>query len=216
VKENQLIARARELASGSTRFLNLPELERVHGPEALRVFLLDWQRWRAIDKRRAVLFGHSDNRHGTDAGERGAAGPDDMEEAFLRFRYAHGAGWSCPAATREAEVNEWLADEATHAQAALFRSLITNPTALDPENVQLAALLVHLTLKLDAGHLPSRDELRVAYYAKRKTVLDATERQSFKRALKALGLDGLPDNTLLEPMPEREGQDAFDVLTGQE
>ena len=216
--ENPLIARARELASGSTRFLDLPALERLHGPEALRVFLIGWQRWRAIDKRRAVLFGHADNRHGTRAGERGAAGPNDMEETFLRFRYAHGAGWPRPAETRAAEVNAWLAAEATPAQAALFRALLDNPAALEPVDGQLAALLVHFTLLLDtAGRLPLRAELRGAYYAKRKNVLDAAERQAFKRNMKALGLDGLPDGTLAEPMPEQDEQDGpdnYDVLTG--
>jgi hypothetical protein len=82
--------------------------------------------------------------------------------------------------------------------------------------VELAALLAHFTLLLDtAGRLPSRAELRGAYYAKRKTVLDAAERQAFKRNLKALGLDGLPDGTLAEPLPEQDGQEPFDVLTGQ-
>ena len=214
MKENPLIARAQELATGNTRFLDCQQLERKHGPKAYGEFLLGWQRWRAIDKRRAVLFGHADNRHGTTAGKRGSTGPDDMEETFLRFRYAYGQGWQCPAETRVAEVNAWLADEATPAQAALFRTLLDNPQALDPEDVQLAALLVHFALLLDnAERLPSRAELRGAYYAKRKTVLDDGERQAFKRSLKALGLDALPDLTLPEHCPEQDGEDPFDVLT---
>ena len=216
--ENPLIAQARELATGNTRFLDCRSLERVHGAEAMRGFLLGWQRWRAIDKRRAVLFGHADNRHGTGAGQRGTTGADDMEEAFLRFRYAHGEGWQRPAKTRAAEVEAWLTTEATPPQAAHFARLVASQAALDPVEGQLAALLVHFALLLEnAGRLPSRAELRGAYYAKRKTVLDAAQRQAFKRNLKALGLDGLPDKALPEPLPEplpeQEGEEPFDVLT---
>ncbi len=79
---------------------------------------------------------------------------------------------------------------------------------------RLLPLLVHFALLLEnAGRLPSRAELRGAYYAKRKTVLDAAQRQAFKRNLKALGLDGLPDKALPEPLPEQEGEEPFDVLT---
>lgn len=212
--ENPLIARARELATGNTRFLDCRALERVHGAEAMRGFLLSWQRWRAIDKRRAVLFGHADNRHGTGGGQRGTTGADDMEEAFLRFRYANGEGWQRPAETRAAEVEAWLTTEATPPQAAHFARLVASQAALDPVEGQLAALLVHFALILEnVGRLPSRADLRGAYYAKRKTVLDAGERQAFKRNLKALGLDSLPDCTLAEPLPEEKGEEPFDVLT---
>ena len=194
----------------------MPALEAAHGPQAVAAFLRGWQRWRAIDKRRSVLFGHADNRHKTSGGPRGAVAPDDMEEAFLHFRYAYGDGWLVSAERRLAETRAWLADEATPAQRALFEALRKNPAAMEPQDGQLAALLVHFAVLLEkTEHLPTRDELRAAYYAKRKTVLDAAERQAFKRSLKALGLDALPAGTLPEPLPVLDGGEPFDVLTGQ-
>ena len=216
MKEHPLIRDARDLASGSTRFLDLPALEAAHGPQAVAAFLRGWQRWRAIDKRRAVLFGHPDNRHGTKGGARGAVGPDDMEETFLRFRFAYGEGWPVPAERRLAELTAWLADEAKPAQRALVQALRENPGALEPQDEQLSALLVHFSVLLaKLGRLPTRDEIRAAYYAKRKTVLDAAERQAFKRSLKALGLDALPSGTLPEPPAVLDGGEPFDVLTGR-
>jgi hypothetical protein len=214
--ENPLIARARELATGSARWLDLPALEAAHGPQAVSAFLRGWQRWRAIDKRRAVLYGHTDNRNKTSGGARGEVNPGDMEEAFLRYSFAHGQGWPVPAERRLAETRAWLADEATQPQRALFDALRQNPAALEPQDERLAALLVHLAVLLDKlGRLPTRDELRGAYFAKRKTVLDAAERQGFKRSLKALGLEALPAGTLPEPLPAPDGGEPFDVLTGQ-
>jgi hypothetical protein len=160
----------------------------------------------------------------------------DLEEVFLHYRYAHGEGWLVRAELRLDEVRTWLANEATPPQRALFDALRKNPAAFEPENVQLAALLVHFVVLLDKlGRLPSRDELRetfpfglwqdkrppsqaewqAAKERKKKTVLDAAERQAFKRNLKALGLEALPAGTLPQPLPEGEGEDPFDVLTGQ-
>lgn len=215
MKENPLIRDARDMASGSTCWLNLPALESQHGPQAVAAFLGGWQRCRAIDKRAAVLFGHADNRHKTKGGARGEVSASDIEEAFLRFRYAYGEGWLVPAERRIAEVNAWFVEEATQSQRALFDSLRADPATLEPEEGQLAALLVHFALLVDRlARLPTRDELRAAYYAKRKQVLSASERQAFKRSLKALGLEELPEGPLAEPLPEDEGKDPYDVLTG--
>ncbi|MEX1115547.1 MAG: hypothetical protein WEB53_09870 [Akkermansiaceae bacterium] len=192
----------------------MPALEAAHGAQAVAEFLRAWQRWRAIDKRGTVLFGHADNRNATSGGARGEVAPSDLEEAFLRHRYAYGEGWPVPVERRLAEVHAWLAEEATQPQRALFDSLRENPTALESQRGTLADLLAFFyALLSNKNRLPTRDELRAVLYANRK--LDAAERQAFKRALKALGLESLPTETLLQPLPAPDETEPFDVLTGQ-
>lgn len=217
--ENPIVREFRDALAGKDTWLDSWHFREIHGMRAVATFEREWGRWRAREKRRAVVYGHADNRRGTGVGKRGTVGPNDMEEALLHFRYAFGRGWQCPEKTRLMHVGAWLERDATPAQRAFFVTLGNDPQALDPVRSPLADLLVFFFAFVNREkRLPTREELRAACSATRKTVLSAAERQAFRRNLKALGLDGLPLRAPAGPPPdppEYDERDPFDVLTGE-
>lgn len=178
-----LVARVREVASGSTRWLPYMELIDAHGHEVVSDFLRPWQDWQAIDRRKAVLL----------RGPHSGLTPEDVEEVVIMHAYSRGDGWSETPERRRATVDRWLADEARLEQIALFRLLAKDETILDPQDCLEVGLLVMFTISIDKyERLPSRDYLRMKMFPSRSKVIPPAQRQAFKRALAALGMTGLP------------------------
>lgn len=210
MKLTERIERARLLCAEKTDHLGTWALERLHGPDNYAAFSRRFHTWEALEKRIAVMLGRDDSR-------RGGEPIKDHAEVFLRLQFTteHPLFLTTPESLTQdkRELADWLANEATPEQLRVFALYRGGGIDFQPEDKLKGRLLVAFALLVDKHErLPTHSELRKILFQGKLT---DTKRKALHDALKAIGLDGLPEsyNGPYVWTEEETGRDPFLELT---